>query len=92
MGVLSDVYIYTDQVKVFDSLGRDILENSFEGYNACIFAYGQTGSGKSYTMMGAPNDETQKGIIPRLCDSLFERIAQVRNLVWHQLGWKWVWL
>lgn len=31
------------QENVFDALGTDILENSFEGYNACIFAYGQTG-------------------------------------------------
>jgi len=31
------------------------------------------GSGKSYTMMGAPN---QKGLIPRICDSLFEQIQQ----------------
>ena len=30
-----------------------------------------TGSGKSYTMMGAPG---QKGLIPRICDSLFEQI------------------
>lgn len=28
---------------VFDSVGRDILDNAFQGYNACIFAYGQTG-------------------------------------------------
>ena len=28
---------------MFEALGTDILENSFEGYNACIFAYGQTG-------------------------------------------------
>lgn len=28
---------------VFDSVGRDILENAFQGYNACMFAYGQTG-------------------------------------------------
>ena len=67
----------TDQVYVYECLGKDILENAFEGYNACIFAYGQTGSGKSYTMMGAPHSEEQKGIIPRLCDGLFERIAQV---------------
>ena len=67
----------TDQVYVDECLGKDILENAFEGYNACIFAYGQTGSGKSYTMMGAPHSEEQKGIIPRLCDGLFERIAQV---------------
>nr|CAD7399277.1 unnamed protein product [Timema cristinae] len=36
---------YSDfgQEVVFDSLGRDILDNAFQGYNACIFAYGQTG-------------------------------------------------
>jgi hypothetical protein len=28
---------------VFDSVGQEILENAFQGYNACIFAYGQTG-------------------------------------------------
>ncbi|ESO09326.1 hypothetical protein HELRODRAFT_73799, partial [Helobdella robusta] len=43
------------------------------GYNACIFAYGQTGSGKSYSMMGTSD---QKGIIPRLCDALFDEIVQ----------------
>ena len=32
-----------DQEQVFQALGMDILHNSFEGYNACIFAYGQTG-------------------------------------------------
>jgi hypothetical protein len=30
------------------------------------------GSGKSYTMMGTAE---QRGVIPRLCNSLFERIA-----------------
>ena len=33
------------QEKVYKCLGADVLENSFEGYNACIFAYGQTGKG-----------------------------------------------
>ncbi|KAK5639247.1 hypothetical protein RI129_011739 [Pyrocoelia pectoralis] len=64
---------YASQDVVFDCLGRDILDNAFQGYNACIFAYGQTGSGKSYTMMGAQDN---KGIIPRLCDSLFDLIAK----------------
>ena len=44
--------IFAGQENVFSCLGEDILQRSFEGYNACIFAYGQTGSGKSYTMMG----------------------------------------
>ncbi|CAH0727551.1 unnamed protein product, partial [Brenthis ino] len=65
---------FASQKTVFECLGRDILDNAFEGYNACIFAYGQTGSGKSYTMMGAPGPN-EGGIIPRLCDALFERIA-----------------
>ncbi|XP_070533072.1 kinesin-like protein KIF13A isoform X2 [Ptychodera flava] len=63
---------YAGQEEVFKCIGTDILENAFQGYNACIFAYGQTGSGKSYTMMGTHEN---KGLIPRLCDSLFEGIA-----------------
>ncbi|XP_054157934.1 kinesin-like protein KIF13B [Oppia nitens] len=63
---------FASQDQVFNELGIPVLQSSFEGYNACIFAYGQTGSGKSYTMMGTPND---KGLIPRLCDAIFERIA-----------------
>ncbi|XP_055528668.1 kinesin-like protein KIF13A isoform X2 [Wyeomyia smithii] len=63
---------FASQRLVFDQVGRDILDNAFQGYNACIFAYGQTGSGKSYTMMG---NQENKGIIPRLCDELFASIA-----------------
>ncbi|KAH8407734.1 hypothetical protein KR222_011849, partial [Zaprionus bogoriensis] len=34
---------FASQETVFDCVGRDILDNAFQGYNACIFAYGQTG-------------------------------------------------
>lgn len=34
---------FASQEKVFASVGKDILDNAFQGYNACIFAYGQTG-------------------------------------------------
>ncbi|KAK2510882.1 hypothetical protein Q9233_017400 [Columba guinea] len=61
---------------VFKCLGENILQNAFEGYNACIFAYGQTGSGKSYTMMGTAD---QPGLIPRLCSGLFERAQKEEN-------------
>uniref|UniRef100_A0A672J3N2 Kinesin family member 13A n=1 Tax=Salarias fasciatus TaxID=181472 RepID=A0A672J3N2_SALFA len=67
----SNVPKYAGQEVVFKCLGEGILENAFQGYNACIFAYGQTGSGKSFSMMG--NGE-QPGLIPRLCCSLFERV------------------
>ncbi|XP_067115449.1 kinesin-like protein KIF16B isoform X5 [Osmerus mordax] len=63
---------FVSQEKVFKDLGSDVLKAAFEGYNACVFAYGQTGSGKSYTMMGNPEDA---GLIPRICEGLFSRIA-----------------
>ena len=67
---------FTGQEGVFNALGNKFLDNSFQGYNGCVFAYGQTGSGKSYTMMGPPGADEDKGLIPRLCDSLFSRIEE----------------
>ncbi|KAI7865855.1 hypothetical protein BDF14DRAFT_1729552 [Spinellus fusiger] len=64
---------YADQQMVYDDLGEELLDHAFDGYNCCIFAYGQTGSGKSYSMMGYGED---KGIIPRTCHELFNRIAK----------------
>ncbi|XP_071495658.1 uncharacterized protein [Diadema antillarum] len=63
---------YASQELIFGDLGRQLLDASFDGYNACLFAYGQTGSGKTYTMMG---DETEKGLIPRICENLLDRIS-----------------
>lgn len=64
---------YASQEMVFNNLGTDVLKSAFEGYNACIFAYGQTGSGKSYTMMG---NTGEAGLIPRICEGLFNRINE----------------
>uniref|UniRef100_A0A3B4TQE0 Kinesin family member 13A n=1 Tax=Seriola dumerili TaxID=41447 RepID=A0A3B4TQE0_SERDU len=73
----SNVPKYAGQEVVFKCLGEGILENAFQGYNACIFAImRQTGSGKSFSMMG--NGE-QPGLIPRLCCSLFERVHREEN-------------
>nr|XP_032808936.1 kinesin-like protein KIF13A isoform X4 [Petromyzon marinus] len=65
---------YAGQEVVFHALGDGILDNAFQGYNACIFAYGQTGSGKSYSMMGSAE---QPGLTPRLCGALFERVSRL---------------
>lgn len=51
----------------------EVLDNAFNGYNACLFAYGQTGSGKSYSIVG--NGEN-KGIIPRVCEEIFKRMTK----------------
>lgn len=43
LDILSLFSCFTDQDDVFEAVGRGVLENAFQGYNACIFAYGQTG-------------------------------------------------
>ncbi|XP_012936774.1 kinesin-like protein KIF16B [Aplysia californica] len=63
---------YATQTQVFSSLGEDVVNSAFDGYNVCIFAYGQTGSGKTYTMMGSKEDP---GLIPRYCNTLFSRLT-----------------
>ncbi|KAK7129057.1 hypothetical protein R3I94_017314 [Phoxinus phoxinus] len=69
---------FASQSLVFNDIGKEMLQHAFEGYNVCIFAYGQTGAGKSYTMMGK-QEEGQEGIIPLLCEDLFEKINDNNN-------------
>ncbi|XP_064159923.1 kinesin-like protein KIF1C isoform X8 [Anguilla rostrata] len=69
---------FASQCLVYNDIGKEMLQHAFEGYNVCIFAYGQTGAGKSYTMMGK-QEEGQEGIIPLLCEELFEKISDNCN-------------
>ncbi|KAI6188028.1 putative tRNA N6-adenosine threonylcarbamoyltransferase [Aphelenchoides besseyi] len=64
---------YADQKKVFDDLGRGVLDNAWKGYNCSLFAYGQTGSGKSYSIVGFGKN---KGIVPMVCEELFRQIEE----------------
>ncbi|KAM3929253.1 interferon-induced very large GTPase 1-like [Leptodactylus fuscus] len=61
---------YTSQQDIFKTLGEDVLDSIFAGFNSCIVAYGQTGSGKTFSMMGT---DDQPGLVPRLCSALFSR-------------------
>ena len=67
---------YSDQKIVFDTVGKQILDNAWLGYHCCLFAYGQTGSGKSYSMVGYG---ANKGIVPISCDEIFRRIGENKN-------------
>ena len=67
---------YADQKLVFDTLGRQILDNAWKGYHCCLFAYGQTGAGKSYSMVGYGNN---KGIVPISCEEIFNRINENKD-------------
>ena len=66
------ICLYNDMICV---QGKEVLDNAFEGFNACLFAYGQTGSGKSYSVVGYGEN---KGIVPRACDEIFKRIAVIK--------------
>lgn len=67
---------YAGQENLHNDLGKPLLDNAFQGYNNCIFAYGQTGSGKSYSMMGYGKEH---GIIPKICQDMFERIGALQQ-------------
>ncbi|XP_019856044.1 PREDICTED: kinesin-like protein unc-104 [Amphimedon queenslandica] len=69
---------FASQDQVYGDIGKEMLHHAFEGYNVCIFAYGQTGSGKSYTMMGKV-EEGEKGIIPRTCEEMFDKIVSTTD-------------
>lgn len=62
---------YADQQYVYDTVGKEILDNAWMGYHCCLFAYGQTGSGKSYSIVGY---DKNTGIVPRIANEIFNRI------------------
>jgi len=56
-----------------------IVESVLQGYNGTIFAYGQTGTGKTHTMEGDIRSNTEKGIIPRSFEMIFDLIKTTFN-------------
>eukprot|EP01022_Parablepharisma_sp_SALTPOND_P014511 TRINITY_DN197_c0_g1_i3.p1 TRINITY_DN197_c0_g1~~TRINITY_DN197_c0_g1_i3.p1 ORF type:complete len:948 (+),score=117.39 TRINITY_DN197_c0_g1_i3:5507-8350(+) len=66
----------TEQPKVYEVAGIPIVESVLEGFNGTILAYGQTSSGKTFTMQGDLDTESLRGIIPRMVDTVFEKISQ----------------
>ena len=57
-----------------------MFQGVLEGYNGTIFAYGQTGCGKSFSMQGINDPATQRGIIPRSFEHIFEAIDASENM------------
>eukprot|EP00659_Diplonema_papillatum_P003601 gene3601-5587_t len=75
------------QQEVFEKTGEKAVNHAFEGFHSCIFAYGQTGSGKTYSMLGGLDStggldskaKDQRGISPRLVESLFEKMEYYKD-------------
>jgi len=70
---------YADQARVFNDLGKGVLDNAWKGFNCSLFAYGQTGSGKSYSMVG--NKENKGEVIAKVNvnSTTFEHSPTKRN-------------
>ncbi|MBN3325855.1 KIF17 protein, partial [Atractosteus spatula] len=72
---------FSDQTteQLYNEIAYPLVEGVTEGYNGTIFAYGQTGSGKSFTMQGVPEPPSQRGVIPRAFEHIFESIQCAEN-------------
>jgi len=60
---------------LFNDIGREILNNIYQGYNSTVFAYGQTGSGKSYSIEGYE----EKGILQMCLEDIYKRKIPENN-------------
>ncbi|XP_078482833.1 osmotic avoidance abnormal protein 3-like isoform X1 [Ciona intestinalis] len=65
--------------QIYNDIAYPLVEGVVEGYNGTVFAYGQTGCGKSFSMQGVDNPVTQRGIIPRAFQHIFESISVAEN-------------
>ena len=61
---------HRSQKEVYEALGRRLLDDGLQGYNAVLFAYGHTGSGKTFSMAGTADEP---GITPQFIEELFVR-------------------
>ena len=67
-------YMDSTTETIYNDICFPLVEGVLEGYNGTVFAYGQTGCGKSFSMMGITDPPTQRGIIPRAFEHIFETI------------------
>ena len=67
---------FADQLKVYEMVGKQVLNNALRGFHCCLFAYGQTGSGKSYSMIGYG---INRGIVPIIAEELFIKARELKS-------------
>ncbi|XP_042895498.1 osmotic avoidance abnormal protein 3 isoform X3 [Parasteatoda tepidariorum] len=72
-------FIDSTTEQIYNEIVYPIVESVTEGYNGTVFAYGQTGCGKSFTMQGITYPASQRGIIPRAFEHIFEAISTTEN-------------
>jgi len=79
---LDYIFDYNDtQETVYNIAAKPLIHSVLNGFNTTLIAYGQTSSGKTYTMQGNLDNEEERGIIPRMVDTIFEYITQADDNV-----------
>ena len=73
-------YIDSTTETIYNDICFPLVDGVLEGYNGTVFAYGQTGCGKSFSMQGIQDPPTQRGIIPRAFEHIFESILVADNM------------
>ncbi|KNE67827.1 hypothetical protein AMAG_12544 [Allomyces macrogynus ATCC 38327] len=66
----------SEQVAVYDTTARAIVDAVLSGFNGTVFVYGQTGTGKTFSMQGLPDPPEMRGIIPQAFHHIFSHIAR----------------
>lgn len=62
------------QEDVYSQVGVELVEATLDGIDSTLFAFGPSGSGKSYSIFGSVGDPEQSGLIPRICQGIFQEI------------------
>jgi Cdc6-like AAA superfamily ATPase len=62
---------------VFKKVGNELIFNTLDGINSCLFVYGQTGTGKTYTMTG---DGVNEGLVQRTFRELWHRLVNTSSI------------
>ena len=69
-----------DNLSIFQTVGRPLVESVMVGFNGTLFAYGQTGSGKTYTIGEISRlGSVHEGVAHRMIRALYELAAQERK-------------
>ncbi|KAH7427013.1 hypothetical protein KP509_10G026100 [Ceratopteris richardii] len=67
---------HASQKRVYEVVGKPVVESVLQGYNGTIMAYGQTGTGKTYTLGRLDEeDDSNRGIMIRAVEDLLSGIS-----------------
>jgi hypothetical protein len=69
-GVLMEVA----QKRLFDTIGKPLIEQQCRGVNVCVIALGPTGGGKSHTIVGGI--DSQQHVVPGLAMRMISQLQQ----------------